>query len=393
MTANDRQGGPVAAHDLLAILAALPQARVLVVGDLVLDRYTWGNVSRVSPEAPIMVLEADRRESHLGGAANVANILRIWESPAACIGVIGNDSDGQLVRDLLLDGGIEVEGVLTDPSRPTTTKERFIGRAGAQHPSQVLRVDSEDRTPLAHWLEDAIVHQLSRDITQYDLVLISDYGKGVCTPRVLEAAIGAGRSAEVPVLIDPMRTTDWQRYRGASLLKVNRGEAEAAAQASFVEPRDVLAFGRKLCETFELQSLAITLGSAGTAVVRRDGSGDILSTVAREVYDVSGAGDLVMAVLGVCLAGGVPLEQAAELANVATAIKLERFGVAHISREDLRRELVQQQLMAAVHRVGLANVLASLEPTQVPDEAIAGRISPPAAPEVVPPTGSSSRAL
>ena len=364
----------MAAAELLAILAALPRARVLVLGDLVLDRYTWGSVRRVSPEAPVMVLEADRRESHLGAAANVASILALWESSAACIGVIGNDAEGQLLRDLLIDAKIDVDGVLTDPSRPTTTKERFIGRAGAQHPSQVLRVDSEDRTPLAEWLEDAILHQVSRDITQYDLLLISDYGKGVCTPRVLETAIQAARSAELPVLIDPMRTPDWQRYRGATLLKVNRGETEAAAGTSFLEPRDVLAFGRKLCEQHGLQSLAITLGGEGTAVIRADGTGRVLPTIVREVYDVTGAGDLVMAVLGICLASGVALEEAAELANLATSIKLERSGAARVSREDLRRELVQQQLMAAVNRVGLESVLQSLAAEAVPADAVAGRI-------------------
>jgi D-beta-D-heptose 7-phosphate kinase/D-beta-D-heptose 1-phosphate adenosyltransferase len=206
------------------------------------------------------------------------------------------------------------------------------------------------------------------------MLLISDYGKGVCTPRVLEAAIGAARSAELPILIDPMRTTDWQRYRGATLLKANRGETEAAAQASFVEPRDVLAFGRKLCELHDLQSLAITLGREGTAIVHRDGTGSVLPTAAREVYDVTGAGDLVMAVLGICLAGGIPLEDAAELANAATAIKLERFGAKSVTRDDVQRELVQRKLMAAVSRVGLEQVLASLETESAPEGAIAGKI-------------------
>lgn len=359
----------MASSELLAIVESLPRARVLVLGDLVLDRYTWGNIERISPEAPVMVLQADRNESRLGGAANVAHSLHALGCAPACLGVTGNDSDGQLLRDLLLDLGSDPELVLTDPSRPTTTKQRFIGRAGAGHPSQVLRVDSEDRSPLGQWLEDEIINHVSREITQHDLLLISDYGKGVCTPRLLQAAIHAARSAEIPVLVDPMRTANWEPYRGATLLKVNRSEAEAAAGAEFTGPRDVLALGRKLCNAYDVQSLAVTLGGSGTAVIGRDGMGAIVPTRPREVYDVTGAGDLVMAVLGVCLAAGVPLQNAAELANVATGIQLERFGAATVSREDLRSELLSHHLAEAIERMGPAQVLSALDrPARNPNQ-------------------------
>ena len=154
----------MSAHDLLTTLQNLPRPRVLVLGDLVLDRYTWGNAERISPEAPVMVLQVDHREARLGGAANVGHMLRGLEAAVTCVGVIGNDSEGQLLRDLLDDAGIDTEHIFHDASRPTTTKERFIGRAATRHPSQILRVDSEDRTPLAEWLEAEIIAKVARDI-------------------------------------------------------------------------------------------------------------------------------------------------------------------------------------------------------------------------------------
>lgn len=351
----------MSSSDLLTIVDSLPRARVLVLGDLVLDRYIWGNIDRISPEAPVMVLQAERQESRPGGAANVASSLFALGCAPTCLGIVGNDSDGQLLRDLLIDFGSDPELVLTDPSRPTTTKERFIGRAGAGHASQVLRVDSEDRTPIAEWLENEVISCLSRDINQFDLLLISDYGKGLCTTRVLETSIAAARSAEIPVLVDPMRTVDWHPYRGATLLKANRSEAEGACGAEFQQPHDVLALGRKLCESHEFQSLMVTLGALGTAVVHRDGHGTIVPTQPREVYDVTGAGDQIMAVLGACLPAGISLEIAAELANVATGIQLERFGASPVSKEQLQGELLRRRLTEAVDRAGIEQVLSALE--------------------------------
>jgi D-beta-D-heptose 7-phosphate kinase/D-beta-D-heptose 1-phosphate adenosyltransferase len=353
--------GCMASHELLTTLDNLPRTRVLVLGDLVLDRYTWGNVDRVSPEAPVMVLQADRRESRLGGAANVAHMLQGLGASATCIGVIGNDSDGQLLRDLMLDAGIDAELALTDPSRPTTTKERFIGRAATRHPSQILRVDSEDRTPLSQRLEDAIIAHVARDITQFDMLLISDYGKGVCTPRVLEAVINAARSAEIPVIVDPIRASDWNRYRGATLVKANRHETETVAGTKFLDPRESLTFGRKLCQLYDLQSVVVTLDRDGMAVVRRDGTGDTFPTTARNIYDITGAGDLVMAVFGMCLASRVSLETTAQLANIAAGLKVERFGASVVTREEIRNEIIAQQMPGVRKIVTLQQAVAKIE--------------------------------
>ena len=334
----------MSSHELLTTLENLPRPRVLVLGDLVLDRYTWGNAERISPEAPVMVLQVDHREARLGGAANVGHMLRGLEASVSCVGVIGNDSEGQLLRDLLDDAGINTEHIFCDASRPTTTKERFIGRAATRHPSQILRVDSEDRTPLAEWLEQEIIAKVARDITQYNVLLISDYGKGVCTPRVLQAVIEAARSAEIPILVDPIRLSDWSRYRGATVIKANRYETESALGVTIEKPQQALPWAQRLCEKYELQAAIITLDSDGMGVVRLDGTGGIFPTTARSVYDITGAGDLVLAMFGVCLGTNVALEKAAKLANLAAGLKVERFGASVVTRDEIRNELLSQQL-------------------------------------------------
>jgi D-beta-D-heptose 7-phosphate kinase/D-beta-D-heptose 1-phosphate adenosyltransferase len=334
----------MASLDLLSTLEKLPRPRVLVLGDLVLDRYTWGNADRISPEAPVMVLQVDRRETRLGGAANVCHMLRGLEANVACVGVIGNDADGQLLRDLLEDVDVNTELVFNDASRPTTTKERFIGRAATRHPSQILRVDSEDRTPLAEWLENEIIAKVARDITQYNVLLISDYGKGVCTPRVLQAVIAAARSAEIPVLVDPIRLNDWSRYQGATVIKANRHETEAALSGTIEKPQQALPLAQRLCERYDLQAAIITLDRDGMGVVRIDGTGGVFPTMARSVYDITGAGDLVLAMFGVCLGSNVTLEKGAKLANIAAGLKVERFGASVVTREEIRNELLSQQL-------------------------------------------------
>jgi D-beta-D-heptose 7-phosphate kinase / D-beta-D-heptose 1-phosphate adenosyltransferase len=351
----------MSASDLLNTLERLPHPRVLVLGDLVLDRYTWGNVDRVSPEAPVMVLQVDRREVRLGGAANAAHMTRGLEAHVSCMGVIGNDSEGQLLLDLLNDAGIHTEFVFTDPSRPTTTKERFIGRAATRHPSQILRVDSEDRTPLGSWLEDEIIAKVVRDITQYDVLLISDYGKGVCTPRVLQEVIRAARTASVPILVDPIRLTDWSRYQGASVIKANRYETESALQVKIEQPEQALPWAQRLCERYDLQAAIITLDRDGIGVVRRNGIGGVFPTAIRSIYDITGAGDLVLAMFGICLATGVSLEKAAKLANLAAGIKVERFGASVVTRHEIQAELMSQQLPGARKIVTLEQLKRKVE--------------------------------
>ncbi|MCE9547574.1 MAG: hypothetical protein K8T25_19060 [Planctomycetia bacterium] len=224
--------------ELLAALDALGHPRALVVGDLILDRYTWGNAERISQEAPVLLLRADRRESRLGGAANVCQMLRGLEAEVTVAGVVGSDDSGRELREMLSQTGVRCDMALVDMSRPTTVKERFIGRAANKHPHQILRVDSEVREPLSSELEAEFVRRLLSEIDRYDVVVISDYAKGVCTPKLLRQVIDAARAAGLPVVVDPVRTDDYSRYRGATTMTPNRNEAECASGVKINRPED-----------------------------------------------------------------------------------------------------------------------------------------------------------
>jgi len=324
---------------LSELLRQLAAPRILVLGDLILDRYTWGNAERVSQEAPVLVLRADRRESRLGGAANVCHMLSVLGARTSCAGVVGADGAGRELRQLLETAGVSCDLVWDDAARPTTQKERFVGRAAARHPSQILRVDTEATQPLGQALQEQLCAALTARVADQDLLLISDYAKGVCVPAVLRAAIQAARAAGVPVLVDPARGSDFGRYRGVTAIKPNRLESQMAVGRPLVSRADVLAAGRQLCDDLDLQMAVITLDADGMALVFRDGSGAVFPTEARAVYDITGAGDMVLAMLGLCLGGGVPPADAVKLANVAAALEVARHGVAVITREEVRAQL------------------------------------------------------
>src|SRR5438093_782799 len=183
--------------DLIHLVQRLGQPRVLVVGDLMLDRYVWGDAERISQEAPVILLHADRREERLGGASSVATMLQALGARVSLAGIVGADTDGGKIRQILTDLGIEQEGVVTDTSRPTTVKERYIGRAQHRHPQQMIRVDYEERKSLSPALERELLQVVGRQMRQTDVVLISDYDKGVCTPTLLAAVIAAAKACGV----------------------------------------------------------------------------------------------------------------------------------------------------------------------------------------------------
>ena len=330
------------ATDLLQALETLHSAHLLVLGDLILDRYTWGDAERISQEAPVIVLRADRREARLGGAANVACMLRGLEARVTCVGVAGADESGEELRGLLHANGIEEEWVLTDPTRQTTVKERFIGRASAKHPNQILRVDSETRGPLSEPIQDQLQRSLRSSMGRYQAVLVSDYGKGVCTPALLQTVIAAGSEAGVPVLVDPMRADHYTHYRGATVLKPNRSETELVTGIRIRRPEDAFQAGRQLCEQLDLQMAIITLDRDGMALVPRQGEPQLFPTLPRAVYDITGAGDMVLAMLGLCWSNGLPPHVATQLSNVAGSLEVERTGVTQVTREEIRAELLSR---------------------------------------------------
>lgn len=333
--------------------------RILVLGDLMLDRYTWGDAERVSPEAPVIVLRADDEEVRPGGAASVAYLLKHLDAQVCLAGLVGNDSDGHTLRALIRDEGINDQLVLTDPNRPTTAKHRFIGRASDRHPHQILRVDRESRAPLCESIEIELGNRLESAIGQFDAVLIADYVKGVCTESLLQRVITLAKANELPVLVDPGRINDFRRYQGATLLKPNRLEAELAtghsiapkesspshltsykpnSTASINTSSGPLQMASELRESCKADCVIITLDCDGLVLVKSDSKHSI-PTTPRKVYDITGAGDMVLATLGLCLAGGMDVVNAAHIANIAAGLEVERFGIATVIREEIAATL------------------------------------------------------
>ncbi|MBL9078338.1 MAG: D-glycero-beta-D-manno-heptose 1-phosphate adenylyltransferase [Planctomycetes bacterium] len=318
---------------LADVLEALPPSRVLVVGDLILDRYVDGKANRVSPEAPVLVFEFDHERYLLGGACNVAANLRALGASASVLGVVGADEAGARLRALLRDADIDTQALVDDPSRPTTRKTRYVAKT-----LQVLRVDEESRAAVSGAAEAAMLALLEQRPFPWKSVLLSDYGKGVLTARVIAAAIAAAKSQGGVTVVDP-KGKDYSIYRGVDLLTPNREEAEAATGITIRATEDLHRAAQRLREITGIKTAVITLGKDGIFFEKEDGSHRIIPTEARAVFDVTGAGDTVVAALTYCRACGVPLEDSLRLANHAAGITVGKLGTWAPSRREVLARL------------------------------------------------------
>jgi D-beta-D-heptose 7-phosphate kinase/D-beta-D-heptose 1-phosphate adenosyltransferase len=242
---------------------------------------------------------------------------------------------------MLADLGIDHEGVVPCPGRPTTVKERYIGRAQHRHPQQMIRVDYEARTPVGPEIEAELRRAVLNQVRRADLVLISDYDKGVCTPRLLTDLIAAARACDVRTLADPIRSTDYRKYHGCSAITPNRLEAGLASGRSLNTVAEALDAAAVLQEQLDLEAAIVTLDKDGMALVHRDGRRSLFPTRPRQVYDITGAGDMVLSVLGMTLASGADYDLAIRLANVAGGLEVEKIGVATVTRDEILRDLLR----------------------------------------------------
>jgi len=345
------------AHDLIQRVETLGNPRILVVGDLILDRYIWGDAERISQEAPVPLLRADRREHRLGGAGSVAMMLQTLGARVRLIGVVGRDAEAVILRKQLADLGVDDHMVASLDDRPTTLKERYIGRAQDRHPQQMMRVDYETRDPIPAEVESDLWAQIPEAVAESDLVLIADYDKGVCTPSLLRSLITACRSLDVRVLADPIRSTDYSKYQGVHAITPNRLEASLATGLTISTTDDALAAGRKLVHALKAECVIVTLDRDGMALVYGDGREALEPTRPRQVYDITGAGDMVLSVVGLCLANGGDYDEAAALGNVAGGLEVERIGVAALSRQEILRELIAHHRPEAGKRFSTADLL------------------------------------
>jgi rfaE bifunctional protein kinase chain/domain len=313
---------------MTSVAESLRGARVLTVGDLMLDEYVWGQVSRISPEAPVPVVDVERRSWLPGGAGNTAAGVAALDAVSAVCGVVGDDGAGEQLRQALRECGIDCDAVVVEPGRATTIKTRVIA-----HNQQVVRTDFEERRQPGDAVEEQLLRAIADAVSDADAVVISDYAKGVVSARVAEAAIGAAREHDLPVVVDP-KGRNYAKYRGASVLTPNVLDTERAANIHIEGYDDLLEAGRRLRETLDGANLLVTRGAEGMTLLTANGTVDIAAE-AHDVYDVTGAGDTVVAVLAVALAQGVELEAAVRLANAAAGLAVGRVGAARITLDEL----------------------------------------------------------
>ncbi len=280
----------------------------------------------------------------------------------AVAGVVGPDADAARLRQTLTDLGIDHEGVVTDADRPTTVKERYIGRAQHRHPQQMIRVDYEVRRPVPAPAEAALCQVIGQQLRKTDIVLISDYDKGVCTPGVLAATIAGARALGLRVLADPVRGHDYRKYHGCSALTPNRLEASlATGRAPLTGAAEVFEAAVQLQTQLDLEAAVITLDKDGMALAHRDGRRQLFATRPRQVYDITGAGDMVLSVLALALAAGADYDVAIALANVAGGLEVEKIGVATVTRDEILRDILYNGTVNNGASPGSDKVL-SLEP-------------------------------
>ncbi len=313
------------------LMSGISDCNVLVVGDAMLDRYYFGEVKRISPEAPVPVTRVTEEHSTLGGAANVANNLALLGAKVLLAGVAGQDESRRHLNRLLAASGIGHEGLIDD-KRPTTTKLRVLGG----HHQQMLRLDFEDSRPVAGKTADGLRRYIRELVTtgKVQAVVISDYAKGVCTPQVCQELIKLCAAQGLPLVVDPKGIT-WQKYAGAPVITPNLKElAEAAKTEAANNERVIKMLADKVRKRFSIENVIVTRSEKGLSVINETQAIHI-STYAQEVFDVSGAGDTVVAVLGAALAARIGLIDAAHLANLAAGIVVGKLGTYAVKRDEL----------------------------------------------------------
>lgn len=335
---------------VLQLLRQFIGRNVVVVGDTMIDHYMMGAVTRICPEAPVPILEFSEEQYTIGGAGNVAKCAAALGAQVELIGVVGNDPLGEKLKSIANGFGIQVAGLLVDRSRPTTCKTRIV--AGSQ---QILRVDREHRSLISEILQRRIRSEIERCARWADVFILSDYAKGVLPDSVCQTAITA--AAGKPVVVDP-KGLNWKRYSRATVIKPNRKEAQIIGGSQIVKPEDAVSVGSTIGKDFQIEHVLLTLGAQGAVLVADAPQQDFGSAIyfpsrTCEVFDATGAGDVVAATLAMALAGGATISLAAWLANAAAAVSVGRLGAAVVTQQDIISVLDDRPMRSAAKVIHL----------------------------------------
>ncbi len=318
---------PLSRDRLLHLIARMKASRVAVIGDIMIDRYLYGDTDRLSPEAPVPVVTLRERTAKLGGAANVAANVASMGASCLLVGTVGDDADGAAIRQELVVARLDGRHVVTIAGRPTTSKTRIIARS-----QQIVRIDDEVDALLDGADLDRLTRAAREALADADALLLEDYNKGALAPALIAEVMALARRRGIPVVVDP-KYRQFFAYAGATVFKPNRRELESALGAAVdLQNRNALP---DVLKRLSVDNLLVTLGADGMLLVTKDGSSLRIPSIARDVYDVSGAGDTVTAWLGTALAAGASLAEAAQLANYAAGVEVGKPGVATVSPEEV----------------------------------------------------------
>jgi len=303
--------------------------RIIVLGDLMLDRFIWGSVSRISPEAPVPVVEIRKESTCLGGAANVASNIRSLGGMPVPLGILGDDFEGKRLREEFKAIGSPIGGLVVDKNRPTSIKTRIIA-----HHQQVCRTDREDRSAIPAALQARVAEKFRAALSSSDAVIVSDYAKGLISPPLLKRTLPLAKSARKVVCVDP-KITDFAVYKPATVITPNTLEAERASGIAVSNTADLIRAGKKILRESGIEHLLVTRGEEGMALFERGSGVTCIPTVAQEVFDVTGAGDTVISTLALSLVAGLTILQSAVLSNIAAGIVVGKLGTASATPDEL----------------------------------------------------------
>ncbi|KAA0244275.1 MAG: D-glycero-beta-D-manno-heptose 1-phosphate adenylyltransferase [Candidatus Brocadia sp. AMX2] len=328
--------------NLLNIISNLGSPRIMVIGDLMLDKYVWGEVKRISQEAPIPVINVSSEDVRPGGAGSVVNNLRTLDAQVFACGIIGDDTYGHTLLNIFQGMGVDTTGIIIDKSRPTILKMRFMGhlQTAGKGVQQLLRVDYEKTHVISAEIESQLTGYLHNNIPACDIILISDMNKGLLSPSFLKTIVTICKKHKKIAIVDPKLMSDYTCYEGFTAMTPNRFETELATGIKIADNDSLHRAGSKLVSSLSLECCIITIDKDGMFLYDRGGNGKIIPTVPRAVFDVTGAGDMVLSMFGMIVGTGHSFEDAALLANVAAGIEVGKIGATPVSKGEILSELI-----------------------------------------------------
>ncbi len=346
---------------LIELVEHLPAAKIVLIGDLMLDKYIYGNAERLSNDAPVPVLHFQREESRLGGAGRVAADLATLGANVHMVSLCGTDATGQQIAAMLKEYKVNIAGLIETPDRPGIAKVRMVGLAQHRHAQHLIRLDYEDPAPIDETLAKKVLAALEKSLEGAAALCIEDYNKGLLTDSVCKQVIDLARKRNIPVLVDPYELTDYSKYANATAITPNRKEASRATKLPCADESHCQPLAEKLLHELKLEAVVLTLDKDGSYLATKDGERRLLKTRERKVYDVAGAGDMLLAMLAMARCAGGDWVESVALANVAAGLEVEKYGSVPVTPSEIKLELLTEQHEHLGKQRDLSQLLPELE--------------------------------